>query len=157
MGAGAPAPHKNRFMICSGGGLALWKPPTRVLNWRTASPLTRYQSAIRTRRQRIRFPESLQFEFHYFFVRKYWFVLLSKALVAFPGGFGTLDELFETLTLIQTKKVRKMPQSFSSGVSWNSIIDFDALVNWERSPPKIWIFFVLSTALMRPLTISSNN
>lgn len=76
-------------------------------------------------------PEDLKFEFHYFFVRKYWFVLLAKALVAFPGGFGTMDELFETLTLIQTKKVEKMPPIVLFGSEfWNGVLNLEALVEW---------------------------
>ena len=74
-------------------------------------------------------------------------MLLSKALVAFPGGFGTLDELFETLTLIQTKKVRKMPPIVVFGSEfWNSIIDFDALVNWGTiSPEDLDLFRIIDS------------
>ena len=71
----------------------------------------------------------LTFEFHYFFVRKFWFSYLAKALVAFPGGFGTMDELFELLTLVQTRKTRKfMPCVIYGTDYWNRIIDFGALV-----------------------------
>jgi uncharacterized protein (TIGR00730 family) len=73
----------------------------------------------------------LIFNFHYFFMRKFWFVYPAKALVVFPGGFGTMDELFEVLTLIQTKKPGKsMPVILFGTEFWNEIIDFDALVRW---------------------------
>ena len=71
----------------------------------------------------------LTFEFHYFFMRKFWFVYLAKALIIFPGGFGTFDELFEVLTLIQTEKSRKhMPVVVYGTDYWNEIINFEALV-----------------------------
>jgi uncharacterized protein (TIGR00730 family) len=70
----------------------------------------------------------LCFQFHYFAIRKMHFLMRAIALVAFPGGFGTLDELFETLTLIQTKKVRKIPVILFGKRYWNNIINFDALV-----------------------------
>lgn len=73
----------------------------------------------------------LVFNFHYFFMRKFWFVYPAKALVVFPGGFGTMDELFEVLTLIQTKKPSKtMPVVLFGSEFWDEIIDFDALVRW---------------------------
>lgn len=73
----------------------------------------------------------LQFEFHYFFIRKYWFIYLAKALVVFPGGFGTMDELFETLTLIQTRKVqKKMPIVLYGADFWKNLINFDAFLEW---------------------------
>jgi len=70
----------------------------------------------------------LSFQFHYFAVRKMHFVLRARALVAFPGGFGTLDELFETLTLIQTHKVHRVPVLLFGRDYWQRIIDLDAMV-----------------------------
>ncbi len=70
-------------------------------------------------------------EFHYFFMRKYWFVYLAKALIAFPGGFGTFDELFETLTLIQTKKISKqMPIMLFGNRFWDKMIDLQGLADF---------------------------
>ncbi|MBK8815783.1 MAG: TIGR00730 family Rossman fold protein [Methylococcaceae bacterium] len=70
----------------------------------------------------------LCFQFHYFAIRKMHFLMRAIALVAFPGGYGTLDELFETLTLIQTRKVRKVPVILFGKAYWNKIINFDGLV-----------------------------
>ena len=76
-------------------------------------------------------PPELVFNFYYFFMRKFWFLYLAKALVIFPGGFGTVDEFFEVLTLIQTKKPRKtMPVVLFGSEYWDEIIDFDAFVRW---------------------------
>ena len=71
----------------------------------------------------------LSFEFHYFFMRKFWFAYLAKALVVFPGGFGTMDELTEILTLMQTQKLMKRMVVLLYGTTfWKEIINFDALV-----------------------------
>lgn len=70
----------------------------------------------------------LCFQFHYFAIRKMHFLMRAKALVAFPGGFGTLDELFEALTLIQTKKIKPVPVLLFGRNFWNRIIDFEGLV-----------------------------
>ncbi len=71
----------------------------------------------------------LSFEFHYFFMRKFWFAYLAKALVVFPGGFGTLDELSELLTLTQTEKLAKKMIIVLYGTTyWKEILNFDALV-----------------------------
>ena len=75
--------------------------------------------------------DELAFEFHYFFTRKLWFMYLAKALVVFPGGFGTLDELMELLTLVQTKKISKpLPIVLFGKAYWNSVINFEAMVEW---------------------------
>ena len=73
--------------------------------------------------------QSLSFEFHYFFMRKLWFAYLAKALIVFPGGFGTLDEMMEVLTLTQTQKLAKKIAIVLYGSSyWKEVINFDALV-----------------------------
>lgn len=81
--------------------------------------------------------EGLGMEFHYFFVRKYWFLYLAKAIVVFPGGFGTMDELFEMLTLIQTRKTHKhVPIVLFGSEFWKSLINFDAFVEWGVISPE---------------------
>jgi uncharacterized protein (TIGR00730 family) len=73
----------------------------------------------------------LSFEFHYFFMRKFWFAYLAKALVVFPGGFGTLDEMTEILTLAQTKKLENKIVILLYGEAyWREILNFDALVKY---------------------------
>jgi hypothetical protein len=70
----------------------------------------------------------LSFQFHYFAIRKLHFLLRARALVVFPGGFGTLDEMFETLTLIQTRKVAPLKVLLFGEAYWRRIVDFEALV-----------------------------
>jgi uncharacterized protein (TIGR00730 family) len=73
----------------------------------------------------------LSFHFHYFFMRKFWFAYLAKAMIMFPGGFGTLDELFEVLTLLQTRKMRKhLPVVLFGSEYWREVINFDALIRY---------------------------
>jgi hypothetical protein len=79
----------------------------------------------------------LSFEFHYFFMRKFWFAYLAKALVVFPGGFGTLDEMMELLTLTQTQKLaKKMTIVLYGSKYWKEIINFDALVRYGTISPE---------------------
>ena len=73
----------------------------------------------------------LHFEFHYFFMRKFWFAYLAKALVVFPGGFGTLDEMFEILTLMQTEKLAKQIQIILYGTEyWDAILNLEPMLDW---------------------------
>ena len=71
---------------------------------------------------------NLDFKFHYFALRKMHFMMRAKALVAFPGGFGTLDELFEVLTLVQTRKAKPVPIVLFGSDYWRRILNFEALV-----------------------------
>jgi len=89
----------------------------------------------------------LCFQFHYFAIRKMHFLIRAKALVVFPGGFGTLDELFETLTLIQTKKMKPIPVLIFGEAFWKRIIDFDAMVEeGVISPGDLELFRYVETA-----------
>jgi uncharacterized protein (TIGR00730 family) len=89
----------------------------------------------------------LSFQFHYFAVRKMHFLMRARALVAFPGGFGTLDELFETLTLIQTKKIKPVPVLLFGREYWEKIINFDALAEEGTVDPEdLSLFEYVETA-----------
>lgn len=126
-----PDKHQRRFIICSGGGPGIMEAANRGAHNAGGKSIGLGISLPFEQGVNEYIPENLQFEFHYFFVRKYWFVLLAKALVAFPGGFGTMDELFETLTLVQTKKIEDGPPIVLFGSKfWNSVVNFDALVEW---------------------------
>lgn len=139
--------HKRRFLICSGGGPGIMEAANRGAQQAGGKSVGLGISLPFEQGVNEYIPENLKFEFHYFFVRKYWFVLLAKALVAFPGGFGTLDELFEVLTLVQTKKISKVPPIVLFGSEfWDSVVDFDALIKWGTiSPEDVDLFRVVDT------------
>ncbi len=119
----------RRFVVCSGGGPGIMEAANRgacdaggkTVGLNIGLPFEQRPNPFVT-------PE-LNFEFHYFFMRKFWFAYLAKALVVFPGGFGTLDELTEILTLVQTQKLMKRMVVILYGTSfWKEVINFDALV-----------------------------
>jgi uncharacterized protein (TIGR00730 family) len=139
--------HQRRFLICSGGGPGIMQAANLGAHNAGGKSIGLGISLPFEQGVNEYIPKELQFEFHYFFVRKYWFVLLAKALVAFPGGFGTMDELFETLTLVQTKKVDEVPPIVLFGSEfWNDVCDFDALVKWGTiSPGDVDLFKIVDT------------
>jgi uncharacterized protein (TIGR00730 family) len=129
--------RRHRFVVTSGGGPGIMEAANRGA----------YEAGGKTIGMNIRLPfeqfpnpyitPSLNFEFHYFFMRKLWFAYLSKALVVFPGGFGTLDEMFEILTLAQTQKLSKKITVVVYGPEyWKKVFDLDILVDTGAISPK---------------------
>jgi uncharacterized protein (TIGR00730 family) len=121
----------HRFVVTSGGGPGIMEAANRGAR----------EAGGKTIGLNIRLPfeqdanpyitDGLHFEFHYFFMRKFWFAYLAKALVIFPGGFGTCDELFEILTLVQTDKLSKQIGIILYGSDyWKDVFDFRPMMEW---------------------------
>lgn len=120
---------KKRFHICSGGGPGMMEAANKGAFESGGKSVGLNISLPHEQGSNPYITPELNFEFHYFFMRKFWFVYLGKALVVFPGGFGTLDELMEILTLIQTQKVTKhLPIVLYCREFWKKLINFDYLV-----------------------------
>jgi uncharacterized protein (TIGR00730 family) len=122
---------RRRFVVCSGGGPGIMEAANRGAT----------EAGGKTIGLNIRLPfeqgpnpyitDGLHFEFHYFFMRKFWFAYLAKALVVFPGGFGTLDEMFEILTLAQTRKLSKKLRVILYGTEyWDQILNLEPMMEW---------------------------
>ena len=129
--------RRHRFVVTSGGGPGIMEAANRGA----------YEAGGKTIGLNIRLPfeqhpnpyitPALNFEFHYFFMRKLWFAYLSKALVVFPGGFGTLDEMFEILTLAQTQKLaKKITVVIYGSEYWKKVFNLKALVDCGSISPK---------------------
>ncbi len=118
----------NRFVVCSGGGPGIMEASNRGAKKAGGKSIGLNISLPFEQNPNPYITPALNFEFHYFFMRKFWFAYLAKALIIMPGGFGTLDELFELLTLIQTKKIRKkMPIVVYDKKFWEKVINFEEL------------------------------
>jgi uncharacterized protein (TIGR00730 family) len=117
--------------VCSGGGPGIMEAANRGAHDAGAKSLGMNISLPFEQHANPYITEELNLEFHYFFVRKYWFLYLAKALVVLPGGFGTMDELFEFLTLIQTGKAEKtIPIVLYGKEYWTRLFNFEALAEW---------------------------
>ncbi|MGD0337707.1 MAG: LOG family protein [Bacteroidota bacterium] len=122
---------EQRFIVCSGGGPGLMEAANKGAQLAGGKSIGLNISLTSEQASNPYISPELNFEFHYFFMRKFWFVYLGKALIVFPGGFGTMDELMELLTLLQTGKIRKKMSVIIYGRSyWEKIINFDALVKF---------------------------
>jgi uncharacterized protein (TIGR00730 family) len=129
--------EERRFVVCTGGGPGIMEAANRGaaeakgmnVGLTISIPVEEFDNPYVTR--------ELAFHFHYFFMRKFWFAYLAKAVIVFPGGYGTLDELFELLTLVQTRKMRKpMPIVLFGTEYWREVIDFDALARHGMINPE---------------------
>jgi len=121
---------EKRFIVCSGGGPGIMEAANKgakkaggySIGLNISIPFEQFVNKF--------VEKELAFEFHYFFMRKFWFAYMAKALIVFPGGFGTLDELMEILTLMQTGKIKKdIKVIVYDKEFWTSIVNFDALVD----------------------------
>jgi uncharacterized protein (TIGR00730 family) len=128
--------EERRFVVCTGGGPGIMEAANRGaseakglnVGLTISIPSDEFDNPFVSR--------ELHVHFHYFFMRKFWFVYLAKAVVLFPGGFGTLDELFEILTLVQTGKMKKrMPIVLFGARFWDEVVNFDALVKYGTISP----------------------
>ena len=119
----------HRFVVCSGGGPGIMEAANRGANDAGGKTVGLNIGLPFEQRPNPFITPELSFEFHYFFMRKFWFAYLAKALVVFPGGFGTLDEMTEILTLAQTRKLESQITVVLYGSEfWKEILNFDALV-----------------------------
>jgi len=144
--ASIPA-RRRRFVVTTGGGPGIMEAANRGAREAGAKTI-----GLNIRLPFEQFPNpyitpSLNFDFHYFFMRKFWFAYLAKALVIFPGGFGTLDELFEILTLAQTQKLAKKILVVIYGREyWSKLINFQAMVDAGAvSPADLELFKIVDT------------
>jgi len=129
---------EHTFHICTGGGPGIMEAANRgarradakTIGYNISLPFEQFPNDYIT-------PE-LNFEFHYFFMRKLWFLYHAKALIVFPGGLGTMDELFEVLTLKQTKKLEKseIPILLYDRDYWTRLINFDLMVDYGFISPE---------------------
>lgn len=129
-------PASKRFLVCTGGGPGLMEAGNRgarqagqkSMGLNISLPFEQKPNAYQS--------DELSFEFHYFFMRKFWFAYLAKALVALPGGFGTLDEFFELLTLVQTGKITKpIPIVLYGRDYWENVVNWEMLSDWGVISP----------------------
>ncbi|HCX87730.1 MAG TPA: TIGR00730 family Rossman fold protein [Gammaproteobacteria bacterium] len=123
-----PEDHR-RFVVCSGGGPGIMEAANRGASEAGGINIGLGISLPHEQANNSYITRELSLEFHYFFMRKFWFAYMAKAVVFFPGGFGTMDELFEILTLLQTGKIRKhLPIVLYDKPFWREAINFETLI-----------------------------
>lgn len=130
-------PEWQRFYICSGGGPGIMEAANRGATEAGGKSVGLGIALPFEQTHNNYIPPELDLEFHYFFIRKFWFLYLAKAMIVFPGGFGTYDELFEMLTLVQTRKTRKKIPILLFGTDfWKSAVNLDVLHEWGMVSPE---------------------
>lgn len=121
----------DRLLVCTGGGPGImeagnkgaWMAGGKSISLNIKLPHEQFPNPFAV--------PGLTFTFHYFFIRKLWFISLAKAVIVMPGGFGTIDELFESLTLIQTKRSHKIPVVLYGSEFWKKLVNWDYLLECE--------------------------
>jgi len=133
----------RRFVVCSGGGPGIMEAANRGASEAAGENIGLNISLPFEQNDNPYITHRLSLEFHYFFLRKFWFNYLAKAIVVMPGGFGTMDEFMETVTLVQTLKVKRaLPMVLFGTEYWSRVIDFDPMVEFGTiSPEDVDLFF----------------
>ena len=130
-------PDNQKYFVCSGGGPGMMEAANKGANEAGGKSIALGISLPFEQGVNPYADSDLSFEFHYFFLRKFYFLYHAKAIVVFPGGFGTMDELFETLTLAQTNKLhKKMPVFLYGKEFWDGLINFDHFIKWGVISPE---------------------
>jgi hypothetical protein len=131
-------PKGKNFVVCTGGGPGIMEAANRGAQRAGGKSIGMNISLPQPQDPNPYITPELSFAFHYFFMRKFWLVYKAKAVVAFPGGFGTLDEFFEIVTLLQTSKIsrKEMTLVLYGEDYWKKVVDFDALVKAEAITPE---------------------
>lgn len=137
----------NDFVVCTGGGPGIMEAANRGAHEAGGKSVGFNISLPFEQKPNPYITPELSFDFHYFFMRKLWFAYLGKALIVFPGGFGTLDEMMEILTLVQTNKLRKKVLVLIYGSAyWNKVINLKALAEFGAiSPEDLDLFHYVET------------
>lgn len=139
---------KRRFVVCTGGGPGIMEAANRGaseaaginIGLNISLPFEQHHNPYITR--------ELNFEFHYFFMRKFWFTYLAKAMIVFPGGFGTMDEFFENLTLVQTNKLRKpVPMVLFGTDFWDKTFNLETMVDAGTISPEDLSLFLKTDSI----------
>jgi uncharacterized protein (TIGR00730 family) len=126
----------KRFYVCSGGGSGIMEAANKGAKLAGGKSIGFNITLPREQELNPYITPELRFNFHYFFIRKFWFLYYAKALIGFPGGFGTMDEVFELLTLLQTGKILKqVPVVLFDSTFWNEVINFKALQEYDVIKP----------------------
>ena len=139
-------PNDEKLFICTGGGPGIMEAANRGAQEAGAPSVALNIALPHEQHPNPYVTPGLSFKFHYFALRKMHFMMRAKALVAFPGGFGTLDELFEVMTLVQTRKSRPVPILLFGTTFWKGLIDMDVLVQEGTiSPSDLQLFHYVDT------------
>lgn len=139
---------RRRFVVCTGGGPGIMEAANRGASEAAGINIGLNISLPHEQHENPYVTRELCFQFHYFFMRKFWFMYMAKAMLVFPGGFGTMDEFFETMTLIQTRKLTKRLPTVLFGKSfWYNAFNLDAMVEAGTIAPEDLDLFLVTDSM----------
>jgi uncharacterized protein (TIGR00730 family) len=150
--------NSKKYFVCSGGGPGMMEAANKGAFKANGKSVALGISLPFEQGVNSNATPELSFEFHYFFLRKFYFLYHAKAVIVFPGGFGTMDELFETLTLIQTRKLnKKMPIILYGKEFWGNLINFEQFIEWGVISPEDINLFTIVDDIENAFSIITKN